>query len=241
MQRRLADAEQVGALAAPAHHHGPGSLLEQPLHASQRHRLELVRRDHVGPPDDVGGQVPGRGGIEDEEAAVLAGMPGCGANRLVRHLQPGHHDRPPGRELCQGPVDAVGGQLGVGAGGDGDHVLAGVVHHDLGHARRFRADADGGGVDAERAQVLQRLPSEIVAAHHAHQGGPGAQAGRPGGLVRPLPAERPGEPAAGHRLAGPGDPFHLDHQVHVDGAHHHHPAHPRQPPRRPGSFGPLGA
>src|SRR6185437_12817607 len=114
--------------------------------------------------------------------------------------------------------------LVVGAGGDRDDVLAGVVDRDHGYSGRgVLRDADADVADSFVMQGGQQAAAEVVAAdtpRHAHIG---AQPGRRDRLVGTLPAGREPGRRAEHGRAGFGQPGHGDGDIHVQAAQHGDP------------------
>jgi hypothetical protein len=110
----------------------------------------------------------------------------------------------------------------VGPRGNRDLVLALLVDDD-------RRDAGGDAVepphaahvDALGGQLAQGLVAEVVGADRADHRDPRARPRRGHRLVGALAAAVAREGAPGDRLAGAREPADRDHEVGVDGPHHH--------------------
>ena len=107
----------------------------------------------------------------------------------------------------------------VGAGGDGDQVLAAGVDEDQGDAGGVvRVAQHAVDVHALAAEVLDRLVAENVAADLGDQRDAGAEPGGGHGLVRPLAPARHDESPADDRFPRGGQPLALDDHVDVHAA-----------------------
>jgi hypothetical protein len=114
-------------------------------------------------------------------------------------------------------MPAVPVEPGVGAGGDGDLVLAALVDHDRRHARGDLVELrNRSHVNPLRGQLAQRLVAEVVSADGAYDRHARSGAGGRDCLVRALAAAVAGEGAAGHCLAGSREGLDRDHEVGVD-------------------------
>jgi hypothetical protein len=140
-----------------------------------------------------------------------------GADSLVRDLQADEHTSSTIQGSLQRAPNRIGPKGGVGAGSDGDLIVAAVIDHDERSARRLVGHfAHPVDVDPLAAQLRERLPSQVIAAHGGDEPGLGAQSCRRDRRVGPLAAAVPFEAAAQHCLAAPRQPLGGYHQVDVD-------------------------
>ena len=136
----------------------------------------------------------------------------------VGHLEPEQHDAPGrvaqalldgagvGRDdapgFAQAVLDRPGVELGVGAGGDRDLVLAGLVDHDQRHTGRSALKShQTRDVDPLRSQETNGFFAEIVVADGAHHPHARPEPRGGNGLVGAFAAAMALERAARHRLA----------------------------------------
>ena len=114
--------------------------------------------------------------------------------------------------------DRGGAELGVGAGGDRDLVLARRVDGDQRDAGRRVQPRHAPDVDPLALEQRQRLVAEVVGADRADHRHARAEPRRRDGLVGALAAAVAGEAPAGDGLAGRGQPLGDHDQVGVDRA-----------------------
>lgn len=192
--------------------------------AAERGGFGFVGGDDVDveiPP--IAGEAAGRdwGGIENGEDLVFL----CDENGLAGGIEgdleldeKGVGGSDDGFDVA----DVLGSEAGVGAGDDGDGVLAGFFDADEGDAAGGVGDGlDVAGIDAFVVETADELGTEDVIADAPDQDGATAEAGDGDGLVRSFAAGAGGERGAGERLAWLGEFGHLSDEVHVDGTNDH--------------------
>ena len=164
----------------------------------------FIRGDRVERFEQSGGELRGRGRVQDDLLAQPVRHPGGGLDGLHRDFELQQDDV--GRFDCLGrPFQVVGGEMRVGAGSDDDAVLSVGIHGNQGHARRvFRVGKYIRGVDPLFVEQLVGLVPEDVAACFADEGDPSAQTRHGDGLVGAFAARVHEEGAPDDRLAGKG-------------------------------------
>ena len=165
-----------------------------------------------------GGQLARRGRVHHDLQAGGARRPGPREHRRVRDLEAQQRDAAVRR--AQRRLDGIAAELGVGARGDGDLVLARVVDHDQRDPGRAALEPpDPGDVDPLGLEQRQRLLAEVVVADGGHHPHARAEARRRHGLVGALAAAVALERPARHRLARARERRRGDDEIDVDRAH----------------------
>ena len=139
---------------------------------------------------------------------TTTGMPrarprgGGGAHGLVRDLEA--DEEASGTIQCsfERAPNIVGPERGVGAGSNGDLIVAAAIDHDERRARRLVGHrADPLDVDPLVDQLRERVAAKRIVAHGRDEPRLGAHSGRGDRRVGPLAAAVPFEAAAQHGLA----------------------------------------
>mgnify|MGYP007042227637 CR=1 FL=1 len=147
----------------------------------------FIRGDRVQRFEQSGGELRGRGRVQDDLLAQPVRHHGGGLDGLHRDFELQQDDI--GRFDCLGrPFQVVGGEMRVGAGSDDDAVLSVGIHGNQGHARRvFRVGKYIRGVDPLFVEQLVGLVPEDVAACFADEGDPSARRATVTAWLAPLP------------------------------------------------------
>lgn len=204
-------------VGAHRYHHRPGSLdgrdSQRIRRAGEVPELGRVHHQHVDEIPELSGQLPCRGGVEDELAGHRSSR---GQDRFDRDLELGEADRSAGDEVAV-KLHPSGIDHAIGSGAHHDGVLPFGVDGDDGETRRgVVVDADRTVVHSDGNEGSTHRPAFGVPTHLAHHRDGSSQTGRRNGLVGSLPTGPADMAGAEDRLPRGGVAGRTDGQVVID-------------------------
>ena len=188
----------------------------------QERGLAFVRSEDGTPGEQRRRKPSRRRRVHHHRHAACGGALGTLHDDLVLELEAQQGTPGPSEiELLEGPLHVVCPEHVVGAGGDGDLILALLVDHDRGDPRRGSLDAGHSRyTHALPGEVLDQPAAELVGSDGSDQGDGGSRARRRDGLVGALAATGHLEAAARDCLAGARQGTDAHEQVGVERADH---------------------